>query len=285
MDMARTITANFRGITSLLFTGQQMVVTPSPLVLSATLSGPAGMLGGLTITFASDIDPTTGVAGPYMLGTATTSSSGQAVLSVDTTGWLEAIYTITVTFAGTATLEPSSDNALITVALPGSAATGGGWYTLNGSGRINFGFTVNQVPNSDPVQYKGQFLLHNNGKWRLKGSLNNYGYDAATRTGSASGIGKLYVWDAIGMQWNMVDDDVVFCIQFVDNNQGGGTGKNVKVTTPDMFGINIAYTPSDTQPDIPNSVPQLLKGGDISMKDLSAPTTPTGGTTGGGKKK
>jgi hypothetical protein len=62
--------------------------------------------------------------------------------AINTTGWQEGIYTIKASFAGTASCESSSDEATLTVASPGEAATGGGWYTLPGSGRANFGFTV-----------------------------------------------------------------------------------------------------------------------------------------------
>lgn len=40
------------------------------------------------------------------------------------------------------------DDATLTLASPGDAATGGGWYTLSGNGRISFGFVVHKVPNT-----------------------------------------------------------------------------------------------------------------------------------------
>lgn len=100
------------------------------------------------------------------------------------------------------------------------------------------------------------------------------------RTGSASRIGRLYAWNSNTIQWTLVDD-VVFCIMFQDNNTGAGTGKNAKAVTPDKFGINIAYTPGPSDPVIPNSLMQELKGGHILMKDLKPATT----TAGGGNRK
>jgi hypothetical protein len=47
------------------------------------------------------------------------------------------------------------------VSSPGAAATGGGWYTLSGSGRVNFGFTVRKVDSTcaSNCAYKGQLGL------------------------------------------------------------------------------------------------------------------------------
>lgn len=62
-------------------------------------------------------------------------------------------------------------------------------------------------------------------------------------------------------------------ITFSDNvaNYGGGlinfcdSGKSGKSST-DTFGIRIVYTPVAPQPGaLPNSTPQLLKGGDIKL--------------------
>jgi hypothetical protein len=86
------------------------------------------------------------------------------------------------------------------------------------------------------------------------------------------------------MQWTLVDDDVVLCIIFQDNNTDVGTGKNPKVVAPDKFGLNIAYTPGPSDPLIPNSLMQELKGGDILLKDLT-PIITSGTTGGGGNKK
>lgn len=52
---------------------------------------------------------------------------------------------------------------------PGTAAHGGGWYTLAGSGRINTGFTVRKVANTP--HDTGQLLLMNTDNMEVKGPL------------------------------------------------------------------------------------------------------------------
>ena len=98
------------------------------------------------VSFALDANPLTGAAGAYSLGAATTDSSGQATApAISTTGWLEGVYTINTSFAGTTGCLPSSDSATLTAASSRAAANGSGWYTLSGSWRVNFGFTVRKV--------------------------------------------------------------------------------------------------------------------------------------------
>jgi hypothetical protein len=111
--------------------------------------------------------------------------------------------------------------------------------------------------------YKGQLLLINNGKWRLKGTLDTYS-KLATGQGAASGTGDLQWWDSslnggLG-DWALAQSGVSFTAKFYDS------GKNGKAST-DTFGIRIAYTPVAPQPGtLPNSTPQLLKGGDIKVQ-------------------
>ena len=184
--------------------------------------------------------------------------------ALSTTGWLEGVYTITVQFVGTTNCAGSSNQATLMVASPGNSATGGGWYTLSGSGRINFGFNVRKVDKACTVNcsYKGNLLLINNGKWRLKGNLTLYS-KLATGQGAASGTGNLYWWDpslngGLG-DWALAQQNVAFTISFYDS------GKSGKSST-DKFGINIVYSPAAPQPGtLPNSTPQLLKGGDIKV--------------------
>lgn len=80
----------------------------------------------------------------------------------------------------------ASLKAVRMVASPGAAATGGGWYTLSGSGRVNFGFTVRKVDSTcaSNCAYKGQLLLINTGKWWLKGNLTTYSKTSRTCCGS-----------------------------------------------------------------------------------------------------
>lgn len=256
-----------RAPTSMLYNGGQIVNIGSSFTPAALLSSSViACTSGKTLNFALDTNPLTGVAGPYPLGTATTNSSGQATMSpVTTTGWIEGIYTISASFAGSVNCLPSSDSATLTVASPGDSANGGGWYTLSGSGRVNFGFTVRKTDPSCTINcsYKGQLLLINNGKWKLKATLNAYS-KLSTGQGAASGTGSLYWWNqslngGLG-DWALAQSGVNFTINFYDS---GTSGKS----STDTFGINIQYKPVSPQPsNLPNSTPQLLKGGNIVVK-------------------
>jgi hypothetical protein len=254
--------------TSLLYNGGQIVNIGSSFTPAAQLSSPASVcISGQTISFSLDTNPLTGVAGSYSLGSAITNSSGQATMgAVGTTGWLEGVYTLTANFVGTASCSPSSAQVTLTVASSGDSANGGGWYTLSGSGRINFGFTVSKTDNSctSNCTYKGQLLLINNGKWRLKGTLSSY-VKTSTGTGAASGTGNLFWWNqslngGLG-DWELAQSGVNFTINFYDS---GKTGKQ----STDSFAINIQYIPVSPQPsNLPNSnTLTVLKGGDIKVK-------------------
>lgn len=78
-----------------------------------------------------------------------------------------------------------------------------------------------------------------------------------------SGTGNLYWWDArlnggLG-DWALAQSAVSYTINFYDS---GTSGKS----SSDTFGIRIVYTPVAPQPSaLPNSTPQLLKGGDIKV--------------------
>lgn len=258
-------------VTSLLYNGAQVVDVGSTFQPAAKLSSSAAAcVSGKQIDFSLDLDPTTGDPGPYSLGSATTNGSGQATLgAVNTAGWIESIYTIRADFAGTSGCEASFDEATLLVASPGNAATGGGWYTLPGSGRISFGFNVRKVDNKckNNCAYKGNLLLMNNGKWRLKGTLDAYS-KLANGSGAASGVGDLYWWDAslnggLG-DWALAQSDVAYTVNFFD---GGGKGKGKNSGPADTFGIEIQYVPVPPQPDsLPNSAPTQLKGGDIKVQ-------------------
>ena len=252
--------------TSILYNGAQIVNVGSTFQPAAKLSSPStACINNQAISFTLDVNPLGG-AGPYSLGSAVTNSSGQATLgSINTTGWIEGIYTIRAEFAGTALCVLSYDEATLTVASPGNSATGGGWYTLPGSGRINFGFNVRKVDDkcNTNCAYKGNLLLMNNGKWRLKGSLDTYS-KLANNQGAASGTGELYWWNqslngGLG-DWVLAQSGVSYTINFYDS---GGKGKNAT----DTFGINIQYVPVSPQPNsLPNSTPIQLKGGDIKVQ-------------------
>jgi hypothetical protein len=52
---------------------------------------------------------------------------------------------------------------------------------------------------------------------------------------------------------------VSFTVSFKDNGSGG------KKSTPDTFGIHIDARPADDQPALPNSAPQAIKGGNLTV--------------------
>ena len=263
--------------TTILYNGNESVAIGNTLNLSALLS-PSSCAASQTVTFALDQNPTgtytsltlpDGTGTGYIIGTGTTNSGGTATASVSTLGWTDGPYTVYAIFAGSTDCKSSYDNASLTVANPGDSAQGGGWEAGNSTnGRMNFGFTINLVPGTGgttgvPAAYKGQFLMINNGAWRLKGTLNTFVQQTTTSgiSGSADGVGTLYSWNNTTLTWNLAATNVTFSIAFADNNNGGGK----KTTTPDTFGIQIKYTTSNP---IPNnkSNPTALKGGDISIK-------------------
>ena len=238
-------------------------------------------LAGRTVTFTFSVDPTDGVG--VLTRTAVTDASGQATLTIDTAlspAWQPGTYDIHVAVGATAGCFASFDDSVVTVASPADAATGGGAYQYNG--RVNFGFNVHRVGTATPAVYKGQLLLMNNGKWRLKATLDAFTKLAAGATGnrcgagfvmgSAEGTGKLQYWDATNGAWLLSQDPVRFSITFCDNTV---TGKRVD---PDKFGIIIDYalsTTPKTPPEpssLPNSLPIALSnsnangGGNISIK-------------------
>lgn len=268
MSGPQSVTANFTAPTSLLYNGAQIVTLGNSFKPAALLSSSvSSCVSGQTISFSLDRDPTNGNPGPYGLESAVTNSSGQATgAAISTSGWQEGIYTITASFAGTTNCFASSYDATLAVAGTGDSASGGGWYTLAGSGRINFGFTVSKTDNTCKTNctYQGQLLLINTGKWRLKGTLNSY-VKLSTGKGAAGGVGDLYWWDSslnggLG-DWALAASDVSFSANFFDS---GKTGKQ----STDSFTINIQYTPAPPQPsNLPNSnTLQVLKGGDIRVK-------------------
>jgi hypothetical protein len=229
--------------TTVLYTGDQIVTTPSSFTLSAQVTGPASCPAA---SYALDRNPLTGAAVAYALTPG----------SVPTTNWLDGTYQITVTYGG-GNCRSSTDQATLTVATPGDVAYGGGWYTLTTNGRVSFGFTVRKVANTNPAQYTGQIYLINKGKWRLKGTLSSYGL--AGSTGISNGTGSLYWWnpalDGGEGGWATASSNVSFTISFTATTK----------TAAGSFGIKITYTPVSPQPStLPNSSPTTLKWGRIT---------------------
>ena len=261
--------------TSLLYGGTQIVVlgtTANTVVSSAQLSsGVAACLANQTVHFAVTPNPLTGT-GSLTLPSGLTASGGAATAAVAaTTGWAEGVYTVNANFAGTPSCSGSSDEATLTVASAGDSANGGGWYTLSGSGRINFGFTVQSVPHTSPTQYKGQLVLINNGVWQLNGSFAGTTAYAKTGSGQAaiSGTGTLSWWNpALNSGfggWQVAQTGVAFTASLDQGNNAKSitcNGTNGQA----CFGIHITYTPIGSQPSkLPNSVPQPMKGGQIKL--------------------
>ena len=115
-------------------------------------------------------------------------------VSTSTIGLVADIYYIRVYYAGDSNCnEVYSDGSdQITVYELGSNAFGGGFYTIPGSGKANFGFVVKLVPKTTNT-YKGQISWNFKNSWRFKGSLTNFG--KSTSSASASGVGTLQYWD------------------------------------------------------------------------------------------
>lgn len=236
-------------------------VTSSPPVATCTNNtSTATPAPAPYVTFALDSNPLIGAAGSYPVASNVPLKSGTAARAgISTTNWIEGAYTLTATYTGPAGCSTSCDTATLTVASPGAAANGGGWYTLPGSGRINFGFVVHKIAGTTPAQYKGQHTLMNNGKWRLKASLLTYS-KTSTGQAAASGTGTLFWWNQSlngGLRRLATRrlDPVSFTISFT------ATGSNTK-TTPGSFGIHINYTSTPPEPStLPNSSPRPLNGG------------------------
>jgi hypothetical protein len=262
--------------TSLLYTGTQIVilgpsantVTPAAQLSSSASSCP---VNNQTITFSIAPNPLTGI-GSLPLPSYTTNSSGVATGSPQSTNhWLEGVYMINAAFSSTTNCLGSTDQGILTVGSAGDSANGGGWYTVSGSGRVNFGFVIQKVPNTNPTQYKGQMLLINKGKWRLMGSFS--GTDAFAKTnsnqGGANGTGDLYWWNTSLNSgqggWQLAKSAVAFTISFTG---GGNAKKNACNGTNGQgcFGIQMSYNPVSPQPSkLPNSPPQPISGGSIKV--------------------
>jgi hypothetical protein len=261
--------------TSLNYTGTQIVIKGTSM---DTVTPAAQLTSGATscatnqpVAFSVSPNPT-GAAGPLSLGSGLTNSAGLATgPAAATAGWATGAYTVTATFGPTTSCGSSSDQAALIVGSACDSATGGGWYNLPGSGRINFGFTIQTVPNSSPARYKGQLVMINQHKWRLTGSFSGAGAytKTAANQGSAAGTGDLYWWNQALNKgrgaWQLAIAGVGFTISFT-----GGT--NVKQAACNgtngqgCFGINITYTPRAPQPaKLPNSPPQPIKGGSVQV--------------------
>jgi hypothetical protein len=254
----------FAAITSLLYGGPDLLASGGELTATATLtSSTTACSASAPVAFSLNDDPTTAAVESqpfsYALGAPVTDSRGVATLTVATTGWLPGVYTLSVDSAASGGCPAAHDQATFTYAPAGKSAGGGGWYSLPGSGRVNFAFEINKQKRSGV--YKGQALIQNTRKWRLKGKLTR-----CVKTGSsgaASGSGSLYVWDqtlngGLG-DWKLAAADVPYTLSFVDPPKGKAKGKG-KPAAKDMLGVRIAYATAAGQPALPNSVPVAVQG-------------------------
>lgn len=141
----------------------------------------------------------------------------------------------------------------LTVANKGTAASGGGWYQSNG--RTNFGFTVSRVPNT-LNQFRGQVLIHNNGKWRFKGTIDRY-VKLTSTSGTISGIGVLQQWD--GEAWQVVATGVAFSAR-VEDLVADGSKRGADRFTVNQLGYNFG-----SQSTFVNLSLQNLRGGGIRL--------------------
>lgn len=250
--------------TSIAYNGALVLSLGSVFTPRALLSsGASGCVAGQTVTFSLDANPFTGSSGTYFLGAAVTAADGQASAApLGTDGWREGAYAVTASFTGASGASSTActlsfDTAIVTVAAGGSAAHGAGWYSLGGSGRVGFGFTIRA---DAAAGHTGRLQLVNDGKWRLKGTLFVY-TRSASGDAAASGTGDLYWWNpslASGVgDWELARSGVSFSIRFTAS--GGG-----KKAAPGTFGITLQYQPVPPQPPVlPTSPPQELRGGRI----------------------
>ena len=164
-----------------------------------------GLVNGDTVTSvtltSAGAAATAGVAGsPYTITPSAAVGKGLENYAISTESkptdsWMPGVYTVTAT-TSSANCAASSDFATLTIGSQGDSANGGGWTTIPSFGRLSFGFAVQKVDAkcTTSCTYKGQFVMVNNGKWHLKGTLSTYA-KTDTTTGSASGTGDLYRWD------------------------------------------------------------------------------------------
>lgn len=249
--------------TTVAYLGDYLAILGNSFTFKANVDSPVGSCEvGRDVTF-SLLDGSTVVRS----FTATSGAGGAVSKTVDTTGWPTGEYDVLVEVAGTANCT-AADNAgamdVVTVASPGDAATGGGWYFWKDSGagkRVNFGFSVSKEADNT---YKGSLLLMNQGVWRLKGDLNSY-----TRTdqaGQAGGTGTLYQWvladpsDPTSGSWQN-PRGVSFKVGFSDYAAGKAKGK--KSVVVDQFALTNLSVRGTT---LPVSGLKNLMGGNIVLR-------------------
>lgn len=249
--------------TTVAYLGDYLAITGNDFLLKADVdSSAAGCLVGREVTFTLD----DGVHTPIVLD-ATSGAGGAVSKLVSNVSWPTGQYDVLVEVAESDNCT-AADNAaaadVITVASPGDAATGGGWYFWKDSGaakRVNFGFTVSKEADNS---YKGSLLLVNQGAWRLKGNLDSFTKDGSA--GQAGGTGTLYQWvcsnpsDPLTCSWQN-PQAVSFKIMFTDYAAGKAKGKKSAVV--DQFALRQISVRNST---LPISDLKDLKGGNIVLR-------------------
>jgi hypothetical protein len=289
-----------KAITNIAYDGDLIVIPGSTFTAKAVLSSTYDkcVYDGTTtpfgrrVLFVLDPDPTDGI-GTLGSGFKFTNSSGVATATFATAGWMEGMYDLTVNAVDNdnCTAQKVVPDPVIAVLTPGNAATGGGF--LAGSkvsgGRANFGFNVRPVEGSDPVTYKGQFLLirQDGGvpSFRCKGNLEFYGVVSGSEPlrNYATGKCDFQLWNpnlhGVGdggwqVPYGAGYTNRPFIINFIDN----GSGRGKTAPDPDEFGFSIDFVGSALDPSFPIAP---INGGNIDVKSGETTTT---GTKGGGKK-
>lgn len=257
-DVSQTVTVG-KATPQLAVSAPALLGPDGTLVVSATLSGaPAActddQLIGLEVPVGDGI--------PVI---KFTDADGTTSWSVSRDTWPEGVYTVTARYAGNDTCAAAMDATVFTVAAPGTAASGGGWYSVPSAGRVNVGFTVRAVKGADPAAYTGRILLVNNGAWKLSGTVTSYGLQSKGTVGVIGGTGDLYRWNAnLGAagDWELAKAGVAYSARFTPTTLGG-KGKKAS-GSPGSFGVDIVYSGAGAA-SLPDSDPIPLKGGVIKM--------------------
>jgi hypothetical protein len=242
------------------YTGPQQVSTKSSFTPSATLtSSTSSCQAGVGVAFTLNENPITGATAPYQLESATTAGGGSATgAAVSTNNWQIGSYTITATYAGSAGCAGSASGSALLVTAPGLATAGWGQYSVPGAGNVSFAFFAAIVPVTH--NYVGQLSLVNDHRWQFIATVGSYVKTSAT-TGQLSGKGKLYLWSptlnhSCGGGWVLAASNVTYTVSFAATTK----------SSLGSFGIQIAYTPTASQPGpLPNSSPLALARGLITM--------------------
>ena len=136
---------------------------------------------------------------------------------------------------------------------------------------MNFGFTTQWDRKAQA--YRGQLLVQNNDRWRLRGQINAYAQTSAS-TGQATGAASVLWWnqalnDTLG-GWEPLQLDLPFVINFSDT--GNTLTKKRNGAKPDTFALTLlgldaidpAILQQVGQPPV-CAAAQELKGGNVTI--------------------